>query len=343
MNNNETIVNNDETIVNNDETIVNNDETIVNNDETIVNNDETIVNDDETIVNNDIDIAVESSSTPVVEDVSTCSKKLKLDEQYIKEKKLSTDKNKLEWCYLVLDSSVLNDIVDTIGACPSCSGKIHFFHNIDVKEGLAHFIELSCTKCDWCTSFATSKEVEKNKGETKSPESGRNAYDVNIRSGIATREIGRGHSTLQNFCGFMNIPAPMRQKTVLETQTNVYSQYIKVAEVNMKAAADEGRKVDGGQGVTADEVVNTIISTDGTWKRRGFSSRNGVVTIIGNSTGKCIDYRVKTKYCEACQYWKGKRGPRADNFRRIHKCPLNHTKSSGGGGRGGGQCNLMEF
>ena len=113
------------------------------------------------VVNNVIDIAVESSSTPVVEDVSTCSKKLKLDEQYIKEKKLNTVKNKLEWCYLLFDTSVLNDILDTIGACLSCSEKIHFFHNIDVKKGLAHFIELSCTKCDWCTSFATSKEVEK--------------------------------------------------------------------------------------------------------------------------------------------------------------------------------------
>ena len=80
-----------------------------------------VVNNDETIVNNDIGIAVESSSTLVVEDVSTCSKKLKLDEEYIKEQKLSTVENKLEWCYLLLDTSVLNDIVDTIGACPSCS------------------------------------------------------------------------------------------------------------------------------------------------------------------------------------------------------------------------------
>ena len=87
----------------------------------------------------------------------------------------------------------------------------------------------------------------------------------------------------------------------------------------MNAAATEVRKVDGGQ-VTADEVVNTTISTDGTWQKRGFSSRNGVITIIANSTGKCIDYRVKSKTCKACSYW---------TFRRIHKCPLNHTKSSG--------------
>ena len=43
------------------------------------------------------------------------------------------------------------------------------------------------------------------------------------------------------------------------------------------------------------EVVNIMISADGTWQRRGFSSLNGVVTIIANNIGKCIDYRVKTK------------------------------------------------
>ena len=29
-----------------------------------------------------------------------------------------------------------------------------------------------------------------------------------------------------------------------------------------------------------DEIVNTAISIDGTWQRRGFSSLNGVVTVI---------------------------------------------------------------
>ena len=97
----------------------------------------------------------------------------------------------------------------------------------------------------------------------------------------------------------------------------------------MNSTATEVRKVDGGQQVTADEVVSTTISTDGTWQKRGFSSEIGVVTIVANSTGKCIDYRVKTKTCKACSYWKGKTGVKAENFRRIHKCPLDHTKSSG--------------
>ena len=38
---------------------------------------------------------------------------------------------------------------------------------------------------------------------------------------------------------------------------------------------------------------------------------------------------LRRKIVKHVSIGKGKRGPRADNFRRIHKCPLNHTKSSG--------------
>lgn len=70
------------------------------------------------------------------------------------------------------------------------------------------------------------------------------------------------------------------------------------------SAANEVRQA---AGVVNDEIVNTMISADGTWKRRGFSSINGVVTTIANNIGKCIDYRVKTKNCNSCKYWeKGK-------------------------------------
>ena len=111
------------------------------------------------------------------------------------------------------------------GASLSCSEKILYFHNIDVKKGLAHFIELSCTKCDCCTSFATSKEVEIHKRETKSSGSGRNAYDVNIKSVVATREIGRGRTALQNLCGFMNIPAPMTRHIFGDTNKCTFTVY----------------------------------------------------------------------------------------------------------------------
>ena len=120
----------------------------------------------------------------------------------------------------------------------------------------------------------------------------------------------------------------MTEKTFLQTQSSVKSVYVNVAEENMRSAVEEIKEVENME-ENDDEVHNTIISTDGTWQKRGFSSRNGVVSIISSTTGKCLDYRVKTKTCKACAYWKGKTGMKAEGFRRIHKCPLNHTTSSG--------------
>ena len=53
------------------------------------------------------------------EDISTCSKKLKLDEDYIKKKRSSTLEDNSTWCYLLVDTRILNNIVDVVGSCPS--------------------------------------------------------------------------------------------------------------------------------------------------------------------------------------------------------------------------------
>ena len=49
------------------------------------------------------------------------------------------------------------------------------------------------------------------------------------------------------------------------------------------------------------------VSVDGTWQRRGFQSRNGVVTCLGvNDNLKCkvLDAEILTTYCHACECQK---------------------------------------
>ena len=220
---------------------------------------------------NDSDSVVDFSTTHTDEDISTCSKKFKVDEDYIRQKRSIVEDNST-WRYLMLHTRILNNIVDVIGSCPSCSEKSCVFHNMEGKRGLAHFLEFSCTKCDWCTTFSTSEEVKKsninNEDTTKSP--GRHAFDINIRLRLYR---------FTNSLWFFEYSSSHDKKTFLETQASVESAYIKVAEANMNAAATEVRKVDGGQ-VTADEVVNTTISTDGTWQKRGY------LTYIGDGDTK---------------------------------------------------------
>ena len=47
---------------------------------------------------------------------------------------------------------------------------------------------------------------------------GRSGFDINTRIIIAFREIGKGFTALLSFCGFMNIPPPMTQKSFGDIQ-----------------------------------------------------------------------------------------------------------------------------
>ena len=77
-----------------------------------------------------------------------------------------------------------------------------------IVKGFAHYflISFSSNNCDWTRSFCTSTNLPK---DTR----GRPAFDVNVRSLLASREIGKGHTTMSKFCGFMNMPKSMNLKS----------------------------------------------------------------------------------------------------------------------------------
>ena len=64
---------------------------------------------------------------------SICSKKLKLDEERIKNEPTTIAKNQLVWCYLPFDIRVLSYIVDTKCSSPSCAAEIKLTRDIDAK------------------------------------------------------------------------------------------------------------------------------------------------------------------------------------------------------------------
>ena len=86
--------------------------------------------------------------------------------------------------------------------------------------------------CDWKQSFYSSKEVEKQC-------SGMSRFEINYRTVIAMKEIGKGHSALEKFCDLMNIPPPMNVKAFNDIQYKIHSIYQRVADAKMKNAADE--------------------------------------------------------------------------------------------------------
>ena len=101
-----------------------------------------------------------------------------------------------------------------------------------------------------------------------------------------------------------------------------------VAECSMKRAANEVRKPE-------EDVSNVTASFDGTWQRRGFSSKNGIATAItvNNGSSKVVDTETMSNYCNKCSIMINKL---SENDFKIwyenHKstCSINYTGSAGG-------------
>jgi hypothetical protein len=93
--------------------------------------------------------------------------------------------NKNEFNYVLIDLDIIVQILTLIGTCPDCERK-SININIDHKnkKGLSSLLLLCCSECLWKTKFYTSKKVL-----TKASEK---SFDINLRSVIAMREIGKG-------------------------------------------------------------------------------------------------------------------------------------------------------
>ena len=167
-----------------------------------------------------------------------------------------------------------------------------------------------CSSCDWKDDFSTSKR--------------RKTYEINTRSCIAFREIGKGLEGLRSVCKNMNIPPPMQPNAFTNIYNTLHSSYTEIANESMQIASKQiPVKEDG------DKMKDVIASFDGTWQQRGYASLNGVVAAI--SHGKVVDSEVMSKVCLSCRYWHqpGRQNTPGFEGKGEHHCPINHKGSAG--------------
>ena len=128
----------------------------------------------------------------------------------------------------------------------------------------------------------------------------------------------------------MNSVPPMNVNAFNKSLGDIISSYNKTAEDSMNTAADEMRQLKNEITVNDVTIIDTAVSSDRAWQKRGHDSRNGVVTVIQNDVGKCIDYRVLSKKCNACSKWESKKVTvEYEKFISDHECPINHVGSAG--------------
>lgn len=117
------------------------------------------------------------------------------------------------------------------------------------------------------------------------------------------RLLGIGIHGINTFIGLMDLGKNMNITTYYAAVKNIYvSTKAMFDEVIRKAGCEEKEK-NAADGNKENEL---ILSGDGTWSKRGFSSLFGVATLIGYYSNKVLDLVVKSSFCKSCITWKNK-------------------------------------
>ena len=134
--------------------------------------------------------------------------------------------------YMLTGISIFLDLLQLVGRCPDCSSNIENAVDFLSKKGFAQKVIVNCKDCGWSYSTYLSKSL-------KTDESSR--YDVNVRSIIAFREIGRGLSHIETFNQIMNMPPPYTHSTYDDMVKDVLPGYVAAMDDSMLGASNSTR------------------------------------------------------------------------------------------------------
>ena len=245
----------------------------------------------------------------------------KLDELSDESDGISSEEDlKVPEGFRLVEISVLSSVFQLF-RCPACKyGHIELEEDDSAKMGFASLLLLKCKshKCKFSERFYTSSKIE-----------GSQAFEVNRRIVLATRNIGIGHQALVKFTGVMNMPSPMNENSYRDHVAVVKSAAQAVCKQSMRSAVEQVKDYYEPE---KDGNFDVAVSGDGTWRKRGYSSSFGVVTALSTVTGKALDVEIMSKNCKECTVWRGKEG--TEQFQdwwegHQHLCEANHLGTSG--------------
>lgn len=178
---------------------------------------------------------------------------------------------------VILDLSILANVFHVAVKCLNCESTGLGLSIEEANCGVSVELRLKCSSCSYTHRFNSSKKQEST-----------NLFEVNSRLVYAMRSIGRGAEATRMFCGLMNLPPP-------PAKFNKYNQVLlqaakETCEDTMSAAVAEAVEANNGD-------RDLTVAVDGTWQKRGFSSKNGVVTVTSVANGKVLDVDILSKHC----------------------------------------------
>ena len=224
--------------------------------------------------------------------------------------------------YRIVHLPTLIEGVQSSAVCSKCHEKLVVLQN--VTEGIATPLHIKCNACSASTTIDLPST------------SGSRTKELNLRSALSTRFIGRNYAGLRKFLSVLGVPVSLSKASYYKYSQKLHDVAVEEAMASMQVAAMELHRIDAEDPSLppADDIgiKNVTVTCDGTWAKRGFTSLHGVVVIISLTTGQVIDYKCLSKSCEGCKSWKSRKG--TDEYKKwVEKhtdvCKINFEGSSG--------------
>ena len=229
----------------------------------------------------------------------------------------------------IMDTKILAAAIISSAICKNCKNprsKLTLLSTCK-KSGLAEHFRLVCSVCQSTTKFSTSNKANHDQ-----------SYEVNLRSVNASLPIG--HAGLSKFCTKMNLPQPVTSKPYNYLSKKLEKSGTISAERIMKEAAERlcnrvmEEEPDNCEVAEDGRILaNVAVTVDGTWQKRGHSSKIGVVLVVSVLTGEILDFEVKSLFCHACQQRStlDRNSKQYIDWMAVHKkdCCCNFEGSSG--------------
>lgn len=197
--------------------------------------------------------------------------------------------NETEESEKVLPSTIVDlEILKTLFLgllCPHClQPSLALEDNHSKKTGLAISLSVKCNVCnEELTNSYTSKRCD-------------TYFEVNRRAVAASTATGMGYSGLCNFSELMNIPS-LHHKTFALHLKSVSTRCEDFSRESLAAAV---QKVKDAYPEQDSNIKDIHVSFDGSWHKRGHTSKSGIGLAIERKTGLIVDYEVLTSYCPVC-------------------------------------------
>ncbi|XP_074113794.1 uncharacterized protein LOC141536903 [Cotesia typhae] len=189
--------------------------------------------------------------------------------------------------YCILQFLSVFSAISNLVVCKTCQKKVTF--NQASSRGLGFKIAIIC-ECG--NSYINSGPMINN------------AFEINKRIVAVMRLLGIGINGINLFCGLMDLACKFYDQTFAGCFTNLHIAAETVCKLSMQQAINEEKELTLKK---ENSETNLTVSGDGTWKKRGHTSRFGVVTLAGKYSKKILDSCVKSTYCQSCVFGRKKK------------------------------------